>query len=93
MPLQGEYYTDPVKIASWLDNPAHPVETRPTYTTYVLDYSIPLPSYYIKNYAEVLDKAIRPAFDKIWKNQSSAEDALIEAVEMSTPLMQGRWDR
>ncbi len=93
MPLQEAYYTDRKKWHSGLDNPTHPVETHPVFTNYVIDYSIPLPSYYLRNYAEVLDKAIRPAMEKIWNNQSSAADALAQAVKDAAPLMQGRWDK
>jgi multiple sugar transport system substrate-binding protein len=93
MPLQKSYYTDPDKMKSWLDNPAHPVEMHPAFTDYVINDSVPLPSYYLRNYAEVLDKAIQPAFEKIWNNQASAADALNQAVMDARPLMQGRWDR
>jgi hypothetical protein len=77
----------------WLDNPAHPAEMRPVFTDYTVNYSRPLPSYYLRNYAAVLDGAIRPALDKIWNNQAPAADALSEAVRAAGPLMQGRWDR
>lgn len=93
MPLQEIYYTQPEKMVFWLDNPAHPIETRPAFTDYVLNYSTPLPSYYLRNYAEVLDKAIRPAIEKIWSHEASAADALKQAVEDAAPLMQGRWDK
>lgn len=93
MPLQKAYYTDPAKMGYWLDNPAHPLEMQPAFTDYILNYSTPLPSYYLRNYAEVLDKAIQPAVEKIWNNQASAADALRQAVLDAAPLMQGRWDR
>ncbi|MFZ6030650.1 MAG: ABC transporter substrate-binding protein [Chloroflexota bacterium] len=93
MPLQKVYYTEPDKMKLWLDNPTHPLEMRPAFTDYVVNYSTPLPSYYLKNYAEVLDKAVRPALDKIWNNEASAAEALRQAVEDAAPLMQGRWDR
>ena len=93
MPLQKTYYTEPAKMKLWLDNAAHPTEARPTFTDYIANYSRPLPSYYLRNYAAVLDEAIRPALDKIWNNQAPAADALSEAVRAAAPLMQGRWDR
>jgi multiple sugar transport system substrate-binding protein len=93
MPLQKVYYTDPEKMKLWLDNPVHPVETRTAFTDYVVNYSVPLPSYYIKNYAQVLDVAMRPALNRIWNNEASAADALTEAVKAAEPLMQGRWDK
>jgi len=93
MPLQEDYYTQPEKMSSWLDNPVHPLEMRPAFTDYVVNYSTPLPSYYLRNYAEVLDMAIRPAIEKIWNNEATAAEALQKAVLDALPYMQGRWDR
>ena len=93
MPLQKAYYTEPDKMDIWLDNPAHPVEMRLAFTDYVVNYSVPLPSYYLRNYAEVLDVALRPAINSIWNNEASAAQAFAEAVKAAEPLMQGRWDK
>jgi multiple sugar transport system substrate-binding protein len=93
MPLHESYYTQTDKMKFWLDNPAHPLETRLAFTDYILDYSMPIPSNYLRNYGEVLDVALRPALDKIWNNEASAAEALAEAVKTAEPLMQGRWDR
>ncbi len=93
MPLQKSYYTEPARMNIWLDNPVHPVETRLAFTDYIVNYSMPLPSYYLRNYAEVLDVALRPAIDSIWNNQASAAEAFAEAVKKAQPLMQGRWDQ
>jgi multiple sugar transport system substrate-binding protein len=93
MPLQKSYYTEPDKMGIWLDNPVHPAETRLAFTDYIVNYSRPIPSYYLRNYAEVLDIALRPAIDKVWNNNASAADAFAEAVKAAEPLMQGRWDQ
>jgi multiple sugar transport system substrate-binding protein len=93
MPLQKAYYTEPEKLKLWLDNAAHPPEARPAFTDYILNNSRQLPSYALRNYAAVLDAAIRPALDKIWNNQAPAVQALKEAAQAAAPLMQGRWDR
>lgn len=93
MPLQESYYTQPDKMNLWLDNPAHPVESHPAFTEYIVKDSMPIPSYYLRNYAEVLDVALRPAINKIWNNEATAADAFAEAVKTAEPLMQGRWDR
>ena len=93
MPLQRAYYTEPAKMQFWLDNPAHPAEMRGAFTDYVVNYSRPLPSYYLRNYAAVLDSAIRPALERIWANRATAAEALAGAVQTAAPLMQGRWDR
>jgi len=93
MPLQEAYYTQPDKMKYWLDNTAHPASMQAAFTDYILSYSKPLPSYYLKNYAQVLDQALRPAIDRIWNDEASAEEALKEAVEAAGPLMSGRWDQ
>jgi len=93
MPLQESYYTQPEKMGLWLDNPAHPVEAHPAFTDYIVHYSMPIPSYYLRNYAEVLDVALRPAINKVWNNEATAAEAFAEAVRAAVPLMQGRWDR
>jgi hypothetical protein len=63
------------------------------FTRYIVSYSTPLPSYYLRNYAQVLDQALRPAIDAIWNNEASAAEALGQAVAAAQPLMAGRWDR
>jgi multiple sugar transport system substrate-binding protein len=93
MPLQEIYYTDPAKMKFWLDNPAHPAGMWPAFTDYILSYSTPLPSYYLRNYAQVLDQALGPAIDQIWNNEARAADALKRAVQTAEPMMAGRWDR
>ena len=93
MPLQKDYYTDPEKMKLWLDNPVHPFETRLAFTDYVVNYSVPLPSYYVRNYAQVLEVALRPAINRIWNKEASAVDAFAEAAKASESLMQGRWDK
>lgn len=93
MPLQAAYYTEPEKMNTWLKNETHPDESWPAFTDYVLNYSVPVPSYYVRNYAEVLDLAIRPAIESIWNNNTSAVEALAEAARVAKPLMQGRWDQ
>lgn len=93
MPLQKSYYTEPDKMSIWLDNPAHPLDARLAFTDYIVNYSMPMPSYYLRNYAEVLDVALRPAISSVWNNEASAAEAFAEAVKTAEPLMQGRWDR
>jgi multiple sugar transport system substrate-binding protein len=93
MPLQKIYYTQPDKMKYWLDNPAHPASMHPAFTDYIVSYSTPLPSYYLRNYSQVLDEALRPAIDRIWNNEASAAEALADAVQAAQPLMAGRWDR
>jgi multiple sugar transport system substrate-binding protein len=89
MPLQKSYYTEPDKMSIWLDNAAHPVEAHPAFTDYIINYSLPMPSYYLRNYAQVLDVALRPAINSIWNNEAMAAQAFSEAVKTAEPLMQG----
>jgi multiple sugar transport system substrate-binding protein len=93
MPLQEIYYTDPAKMKFWLDNPAHPTDMQAAFTDYIVSYSTPLPSYYLRNYAQVLDQALGPAIAQIWNNEARAADALQWAVQTAEPLMAGRWDQ
>lgn len=93
MPLQKTYYTDPDKMKLWLDNPVHPPETRAAFTDYVVNYSMPLPSYYVRNYTQVLDLALRPAISSVWNNRATAAEAFAKAVQNAEGLMQGRWDQ
>lgn len=93
MPLQQSYYTDPARMKTWLDNPAHPLSMQAAFTDYILSYSIPLPSYYLRNYGQVLDQALGPALERIWNNEAGAAEALKRAVQDAQPLMAGRWDR
>jgi multiple sugar transport system substrate-binding protein len=93
MPLQESYYTEPARMSIWLDNPAHPPEAWPAFTDYIVNHSMPIPSYYLRNYAQVLDVALRPAIDRIWNNEATAAEAFVDAVRTAQPLMQGRWDR
>jgi len=93
MPLQGVYYTQPDKMKYWLDNPAHPASMQAAFTDYILSYSTPLPSYYLRNYTQVLDQVLGPAIDRIWNDEASAAEALEQAVQAAGPLMSGRWDR
>jgi multiple sugar transport system substrate-binding protein len=93
MPLQKVYYTEPEMMAHWLDNPVHPIEMQKVFTEYILNYSTPLPSYYLRNYAEVLGQAVQPAIERMWNHEATAAEALAEAVKAAEPLMQGRWDR
>jgi multiple sugar transport system substrate-binding protein len=93
MPLQKVYYTDPEKKKLWLDNSVHPFNTQSTFTDYVVNYSMPLPSYYVRNYAQVLDVALRPAINRIWNHEATAAEAFAEAAKASETLLQGRWDK
>ncbi len=93
MPLQQSYYTEPGMMKTWLDNPAHPPGMQAAFTDYILSYSTPLPSYYLRNYGQVLDHALGPALERIWNNEARAAEALKRAVQDAQPFMAGRWDQ
>lgn len=93
MPLQEAYYTEPEAIASWLDNPAHPPESRQVLVDYTLCCVVRTPHYYVKNFGQIADVAIQPAVERVWENQASAAEAMAEAVQTAQPLMAGLWDQ
>ncbi|HET7091049.1 MAG TPA: sugar ABC transporter substrate-binding protein [Anaerolineae bacterium] len=93
MPLQLSYYTDPQAIASWIDNPAHPPESRQAIVDYALCCVVRAPHYYVKNFGQISSEVIQPAINRVWNGEASAAQAMAEAVRAATPLMAGRWDR
>jgi multiple sugar transport system substrate-binding protein len=93
MPLQLAYYTEPEAIAAWIDNPAHPPESRQAIVEYALCCVVRAPQYYVKNFGQIASEVIQPAIDRVWNREVSAAQALAEAVETAAPLMAGRWDR
>jgi multiple sugar transport system substrate-binding protein len=93
MPLDQAYYTEPARIAAWLDNPAHPPEARGALVDYTLCCVVRAPHYYVKNFGQIADEAIQPAFDRLWWNMGTPADAMSAAVAAAAPLMAGRWDQ
>ena len=93
MPLQLSYYTDPQAIASWIDNPAHPPESRHAIVDYTLCCVVRAPHYYVKNFGQISSEAIQPAVNRVWNGEASAAQAMADAVRAAAPLMAGRWDR
>jgi multiple sugar transport system substrate-binding protein len=93
MPLQLSYYTDPQAIASWIDNPAHPPESRQAIVDYTLCCVVRAPHYYVKNFGQISSEVIQPAVNRVWSGEVSAAQAMAEAVRAAAPLMAGRWDK
>jgi multiple sugar transport system substrate-binding protein len=93
MPLHVSYYTDPQAIASWIDNPAHPPESRQAIVDYTLCCVVRAPHYYVKNFGQISSEVIQPAINRVWSGEVSAAQAMAEAVQAAAPLMAGRWDR
>ena len=94
MPLQESYYTDPERIAEWLDaeEGVYPPEARDVLVDYTLNYTPSQPpTYWLKNYAQIESEALNPALERLWNGQLDAQAAMDQAVEAAAPLMQGRW--
>ena len=93
MPLQKAYYTDAALIDSWIDNPAHPPESRGAVVDYTLCCAAPTPHYAVKNFGQIAEEVIQPAIDRVWTRDLSAAQALRAAVRAAAPLLSGRWDK
>lgn len=92
MPLHEKYYTDEAFIKLWLDNPAHPPESREAIVAYTLCCVVRTPHYYIKNFGQIADEVIQPAMEQVWTNTRSVSEAMAQAVAEAAPLLKGRWD-
>lgn len=93
MPLHRAYYTEPDRIAAWLDNPAHPPEARGALVDYTLCCVVRAPHYYVKNFGQIEAEAIQPAMAQVWANALAPAAAMDAAVSAAAPLMAGRWDQ
>ncbi len=93
MPLDQAYYTEPAAMANWLDNPAHPPESRGVLVDYTLCCVVRAPHYYVKNFGQIADLAIQPAMERVWWNRATALEAMTDAVTEAAALMAGRWDQ
>lgn len=93
MPLHEKYYTEADAIAVWLDNPAHPPESREAIVAYTLCCVVRTPHYYIKNFGQIADEVIQPAMEQVWANTSTVPDAMTQAVNEAAELLDGRWDQ
>lgn len=94
MPLQETYYTDPEKTAAWLEGEegVYPPEARDVLIDYTLNHT-PLqpPTYWLKNFGQIESEALNPALEGLWNGTLSAQEAMDQAAEKATPLLEGRW--
>lgn len=94
MPLQEHYYTDPIAQAQWLDNPAHPASAQTVLTDYTVCCVVQSPVYYLRNYGNIWEQAIKPGLEKVWSTPTvDVAATMAEVVHNAIPLMQGRWDQ
>ncbi len=93
-PLEERYFTDPEKTAEWLEGEpgVYPPEAKDVLVDYTLDYaSYQPPAYWLKNVGQIFSEAINPAMDLLWNGTLTAQEAMDQAVEKATPLLEGRW--
>lgn len=94
MPLQKAYYTEPEKTAEWLDGQegVYPPEARDVLIDYTLNYTpYQPPAYWLKNYGQIENEALTPAFEQLWNGSLTAQAAMDQAAEKAKPLLEGRW--
>lgn len=94
MPLQEAYYTDPEKIAEWLDaeEGVYPPEARDVLVDYTLNYAPNQPpAYWLRNVGQLESEVLTPALEQLWNGTLSAQAAMDQAAEKAKPLLEGRW--
>ncbi len=93
-PLEERYFTDPEKTAEWLEGEegVYPPEAKDVLVDYTLGYaSYQPPAYWLKNVGQIFSEAIDPAMDLLWNGELTAQEAMDQAAEKATPLLEGRW--
>lgn len=93
-PVYSVYYTDPAKIAFWVDTPAHPAEYRDVVIANIDRNIVPLPTQYILKWGDV-SAILNPAIDTIFRNPGDATQALkdAQATVNSSGAYHGRYDQ
>ncbi|MGH2551803.1 MAG: ABC transporter substrate-binding protein [Thermomicrobiales bacterium] len=89
MPTDATYYTDETLIASWTDNEVHPPEYKEAAMDYVMGYSVIGPIL-IKDWSTISSR-LDSHLDKVWSNDSSAQEALDAATAEIQPMLTGRY--
>jgi multiple sugar transport system substrate-binding protein len=90
MPIQGDYYTDPAKIDSWINGipGTFPAESKDVFIDYALNNAYPPPIYSIKNFGQIMNEGVTPALQAVFAGEKSAQEAMDEAA--ANAVMQGR---
>ena len=91
MPIQGEYYTDPAKIDSWINgNPGtFPPESKDVFIDYALNNATPPPIYSLQNFGQIQNEAVVPGLQAVFAGEKSAQEAMDEAAGIA--VMKGRY--
>ncbi len=92
MPTKASWYSDPIDLKKWIDNPVHP----PEFKAAVLDsmkIAQPIPEVRVKNYTQIINECVNPQLDRVWLGEVSAKDAMKKAADQirQQNLMQGTW--
>lgn len=89
MPTKASYYTDPVDLAKWLDNPIHPEGFKEAVVDSMrVSKNEPIK---IKNINNIWGDYLNPVIESIWIGKDSADNALKEAAKKvrASGLLQG----
>jgi len=91
MPIQGDYYTDPAKIDSWINGipGTFPAESKDVFIDYTLNNASPPPIYSLKNFGQIQNEAVVPGLQAVFAGEKSAQEAMDEAAKIA--VMQGRY--
>jgi len=93
MPLHVEDYTEPTRISQWLNGRpgVYPAEAKGVLVDYTINHTPrQAPVYWLRNYGQIVDEAITPAFSLIWAGEASTQQAMDQAVQEGQKLLQGR---
>jgi len=91
-PIQTWWYTDPNYIEMWLDPEIHPAEYKEAVIDYTLKYARPAPTYYLKNFAQIVD-IMQHELDAAFLGEVPVQKACDMIAERIKPLLTGRYDR
>ncbi len=92
MPSLQDYYTDPAKLAEWVEgNANHPSGYKDAALDVMLNHSVTGPTFYVKNFNKIMD-IVNPALDKVWLGTQSAAEAMAGIETQAQAQVQGRRD-
>ncbi|MEA2586050.1 MAG: multiple sugar transport system substrate-binding protein [Thermomicrobiales bacterium] len=91
MPIQGEYYTDPAKIDTWINGieGVFPPESKDVFIDYALNNAKQPPIYSVMNLGQIQNEAVGPALQALFAGEKTAQEAMDEAA--ANAVMQGRY--
>ena len=93
MPSHIENYTDLSRISQWLNGRpgVYPAEARSVLIDYTVNHTPrQIPFYWLRNYGQILDEVVTPAFSLMWAGEANAQQAMDQAVKEGQKLLQGR---